>query len=251
MILYFTGTGNSHYAAEYIGSVTGEKPVSMNEYMKQNMYPAFTSETPYIIVAPVYAWRLPRAAEGFLRKCRFDGNRDMYFVLTCGDSIGNAGEYAKKFCEEKGLNYRGMADVIMPENYITMFKAPTEEEKPLIMEMARRCLKSVAETILRDQELTQKSSKSKVLSSVINPVFYKLFVNDRAFHAKDSCTGCGFCERICPLQNIRIENGRPVWQGNCTQCMACICGCPTEAIEYGKKSVGKRRYWCEPFDKPL
>ena len=144
-----------------------------------------------------------------------------------------------------------MADVVMPENYITMFKAPTEEEELLIMEMARRRLKSVAETILRDQELTQKSSKSKVLSSVINPVFYKLFVNDRAFHAKDSCTGCGFCERICPLQNIRIENGRPVWQGNCTQCMACICGCPTEAIEYGKKSVGKRRYWCEPFDKPL
>nr|WP_264291386.1 MULTISPECIES: hypothetical protein [unclassified Dorea] len=28
----------------------------------------------------------------------------------------------------------------------------------------------------------------------------------------------------------------------CTHCMACICYCPAEAIEYGKKSVGKPRY---------
>lgn len=251
MILYFTGTGNSQYAAEYLKSILKKDIVSVNEYMKKEETAEFHTDECFIFVFPTYAWRIPKVVEGFLRKCSFSGNADAWFVLTCGDSIGNAGAYAKKFCEEKGLNYRGMADVVMPENYITMFKAPAEEEEPLIMEMAHRRLKSVAETILRDQDLTQKSPKAKLLSSAINPVFYKLFVKDKAFYAKDCCTGCGFCEKICPLQNIRIVNGRPEWQGDCTQCMACICGCPTEAIEYGKKSVGKRRYWCEPFDKPL
>ena len=33
-------------------------------------------------------------------------------------------------------------------------------------------------------------------------------------------------------------------------CMACICGCPAEAIEYGKKSRGKPRYQC-PKDETL
>ena len=31
----------------------------------------------------------------------------------------------------------------------------------------------------------------------------------------------------------------------CTHCMACICYCPTSAIEYGKKSLGKPRYHFE------
>ena len=46
-----------------------------------------------------------------------------------------------------------------------------------------------------------------------------------------------------PLNNIALEGGRPVWKGTCTHCMACIGGCPAEAIEYGEKSKGRRRYY--------
>ena len=53
----------------------------------------------------------------------------------------------------------------------------------------------------------------------------------------------------CPLNNIRLENGKPVWGKNCTHCMACICYCPKEAIEYGKKSKGKPRYHFEALEK--
>ena len=58
----------------------------------------------------------------------------------------------------------------------------------------------------------------------------------------DKCVGCGKCAKMCPLNNIELKNSKPVWGKNCTHCMACICLCPTEAIEYGKKSVGKPRY---------
>ena len=59
------------------------------------------------------------------------------------------------------------------------------------------------------------------------------------------CIGCGKCEKLCPLNNITLQNARPVWGTNCTQCMACICYCPTRAIEYGKKIAGKPRYHFE------
>lgn len=52
-------------------------------------------------------------------------------------------------------------------------------------------------------------------------------------------------QKLCPLNNITLQNARPVWGSNCTQCMACICYCPTRAIEYGKKSAGKPRYHFE------
>lgn len=42
-----------------------------------------------------------------------------------------------------------------------------------------------------------------------------------------------------------LQNGKPVWGQDCTHCMACICYCPAEAIEYGKMSLGKPRYLFE------
>ena len=87
------------------------------------------------------------------------------------------------------------------------------------------------------------------MSGPVNPAFYRFFVRADAFRATDACIGCGKCVERCPLNNIRLENGKPVWGKHCTHCMACICYCPKEAIEYGKKSKGKPRYHFEALEK--
>lgn len=66
-----------------------------------------------------------------------------------------------------------------------------------------------------------------------------------AFQIDDTCIGCGQCVKNCSQNNIALENGKPIWGNQCTHCMVCICYCPTEAIEYGKKSIGKQRYHFE------
>ena len=78
-------------------------------------------------------------------------------------------------------------------------------------------------------------------------MFNKYYLTDKKFYVKDNCISCGICEKKCPLGNIDIKDGKPLWKGNCTQCMACISYCPKEAIEYGKKSHGKRRYRCRKY----
>ena len=81
------------------------------------------------------------------------------------------------------------------------------------------------------------------------PGVLSFFVKAEAFRATDACIGCGRCVELCPLNNIQLENSKPVWGKNCTHCMACICYCPKEAIEYGKKSKGKPRYHFEALEK--
>lgn len=73
-------------------------------------------------------------------------------------------------------------------------------------------------------------------------MFFKFIVKDKKFYYTDKYIECGKCEKECVLNNISYIDGKPKWNGNCTHCMACLSKCPTGAIEYGKKTVGKERY---------
>ena len=76
----------------------------------------------------------------------------------------------------------------------------------------------------------------------------KLEQGVKDFHVKDNCISCGKCERLCPLQVISMDNGKPVWKGKtCAHCMSCIQNCPAAAIEYGKKTKGKKHYYFEKY----
>ena len=246
MILYYSGTGNSAHAAKRIADITGDTALNLFDRIRSGDCSPIESDRCWIIVCPTYAWRMPRVVERLLERTELLGSRDVYFILTCGDSIGNAGAYARRLCERKGLHYRGIAKIVMPENYIAMFNAPDEAGARRIVEAAGSRIEAAAQAILADKSLPDEKIcfADRFISGPVNPIFYALFVKDRKFYAKDSCIGCGLCERLCPMNNIKLSGGRPVWQGSCTHCMACICSCPEAAIEYGKISAGKPRYKC-------
>ena len=149
------------------------------------------------------------------------------------------------------MHYMGTAQIIMPENYIAMFNAPQKEQARSIVEQAEPALQKVLTQLRAGQEFPPPREKlyDRFMSGPVNPVFYRFFVKADAFRATDVCIGCGKCVELCPLNNIHLENGKPVWGKNCTHCMACICYCPKEAIEYGKKSKGKPRYHFEALEK--
>ena len=94
MILYFTGTGNSRYAARQLGKVLEDEVYPIQGDLKANREGVFDSQRPYVFVSPTYAWRLPRVVEEYIIQSRFEGSRMAYFILTCGDSVGAAAEYA-------------------------------------------------------------------------------------------------------------------------------------------------------------
>lgn len=125
-----------------------------------------------------------------------------------------------------------------------MFNAPEVEEARQIVARAEPFTDRTIAAICAGQMFAppRKNLYDRFMSSAVNPIFYPLFVKAKPFVAGNACIGCGKCEKLCPMNNITLPNGRPVWGDNCTQCMACICYCPTEAIEYGKKSLGKPRY---------
>ena len=246
MILYFSGTGNSAYAARFTAEFVDDEALDLFEKIRNKDYSPMHSDKPWVVAAPVYCWQLPHVVRDWMTETELTGSRDVYFILTCGSSMGNAEKYLKQLCAAKGLIYRGCAEIVMPENYIAMFEAPDKETAERIINAAERSLKKAAGCIKDGKDIPVKrvGMRGKILSSIVNILYYPLIVKDKKFYAKDGCTGCGLCEVKCPLGNIVMADGRPSWNGECTHCMACIANCPVEAIEYGKVSEGKERYIC-------
>ena len=247
MILYFSGTGNSRYAAQRMAEALGEPLLCLNDRIKAGDTAPIETGPRLILVTPTYAWRIPRIVEDWLLRTELVGARQAWFVMTCGSEIGSAAKYNRALCQARGIGYMGTAQLIMPENYIAMFNAPQPEEARQIVARAQPDIDRAIAAV-RDGNAfppPRDNLYDRLMSGPVNPVFYACIVKAKAFTVSDACTGCGQCARRCPTNSITIRDGRPVWGQGCTHCMACICYCPAEAIEYGKKSLGKPRYHFE------
>lgn len=247
MVLYFSGTGNSEYVAKRIGEGCGDEVINLFEKIQKLDFSEMHTERPWVVVAPTYAWRIPHIVQKWIENTVLAGNQDIYFILTCGGSIGNAGKYLAKLCKRKGMNNCGCMGIIMPENYIALFSAPTQQEALQIIDRAEPVIDQAVRHIMSGTPFPKAdiSFKDAINSGIINDIFYPLFVHAKKFYASDACISCGKCVHMCPLNNIHMDNGKPAWADNCTHCMACICHCPKEAIEYGKHSRGLSRYTCK------
>lgn len=245
MILYFSGTGNSKYIATRIADGLNDKIESINDYLRNGTFFCDNTVEQIIFVLPTYAWRIPKVVENWIKSSDFNENTKAYFVMNCGGEIANSPKYIEPLCTQKRLIYMGCAEIRMPENYLAMFSTPTKEQGKKIIARAEPIIDNVIESIKIGKGLTSKkpSLMGKLMSSIINPLF-NASINDKGFVVSDACINCGMCANICPLNNIEIKDNKPKWNGNCTHCMGCITICPKEAIEYGKKSVGRPKYRC-------
>ena len=247
MILFFSGTGNSNYVAKRIADALGDALVNLNDRIKASDTSSVETGERVIIVTPTYAWRIPRVVRGWLRKTELRGAKRSWFVMTCGSEIGNADKYNRELCAEKAISCMGTVQIVMPENYIAMFSAPQADEARQIVAKAEPSIDRAIAAIQRNQPFapTRNNLYDRFMSGPVNPIFYKFCVKADAFTVSDTCIGCGQCAKRCPMNNVTLKDGKPVWGRNCTHCMACICYCPVSAIEYGKKSVGQPRYHFE------
>jgi ferredoxin len=248
MIFYFSGTGNSLYAAKNIAGTQGEPLLSIaKEFDKEdNLFEyKFNKNELLSFVFPVYAWAPPKIVLDFINRMKITGEKPYVFSLcTCGEEEGNTTHILQKSLAGKGLSLDSAFSMEMPNNYIIGFDVDPKEVEIKKLKNAELTMQEVNNIIKKRQKGIFRIIPGKfptLKSAIINPFFNRFALSTKMFYATDECTRCGICEKVCPLHTIKIEE-KPVWSKACTQCLACINSCPVQAIQCGKGTARKGRY---------
>lgn len=235
MIFYFSGTGNSAWAARQLGRLTQDKVYDITTL---SQLPDTQQARQIGFVFPVYAWGVPEVMADFAKKLT-KTQAFAFGVCTCG---GNAGLAMKYFSKYYPLD--SSYSLIMPNNYIV--GSDTDDEKEILAKIsaARKSLEQISREILERKRVYRVclGGLAGIKSGFVNTGFNKFARSAKPFFATDSCNGCGLCAKQCPAHAISLQNGKPVWKAQCYQCMRCINTCPQQAIQYGKGTSGRRRY---------
>ena len=243
-IYYFTGTGNSLYVAKKTAENIGcDSVISIATEIKNDN---ISCESDIIgIITPLYCSALPRIVTEFLKKASFNKNSYIFILVTAGNPFSSAAINEADNILKQNKNRISLGSIFkMPDNAIIIFNPvqQTTTEKNILDSK----LKDVSLSILNKV----KSKPFEFYPFVITGYIFRYFVKklDKYFKVDNSCTGCGLCSKVCSLNNIKIENNKPVWQKNCEMCLACINVCPSKSINYTKLTKNKNRYINQNID---
>ena len=224
MVFYFTGTGNSLYAAKKIE----DKPISIPQII-HNADLHFSEDT-VGIVSPVYDHEVPPMVKEFLRKAAFHTD-DFYMILTYGNRHGGAAELAKQLCEECGIDVRYINILWMADNWLPAFDMNEQKaiDKRVDGQIAAICADlSARKAMIAPVTDADRAAHQEYLNRIhqMPPDVFQHFIK-----VTDACVGCGICEMVCPSGSIRVVGGKAVHTpGSCQTCLACVHACPRKAI---------------------
>lgn len=240
MIFYFSGTGNSEWVANEIANKTKDNVFNIADYIKNhNKGIDIYNENVIGLVFPIYAWGVPKLVISFLKELNVKEDAYRFAICTCGDEAGLALQRLSRiFPIDAGWS------VSMPNNYILLYDVDSKDLARSKVHGASLKIPFISEAIQKREKIwdVHKGTFPLLKSYVIYPLFTILANNTKAFYQETNCTSCGLCENICPLNNITLKEGQPVWSNHCTQCLACLHRCPVQAIQYGKSTKSKERY---------
>lgn len=242
-LFYFTGTGNSLWAARALARELGNTEIisMVNPKADQRALHA-----PIIgLVFPVHVWGVPKRVLEFIDQLKEMSPDYIFAIASNGGQVSNTLVQLKKVMASKGLVLDSGWSLAMPSNYIPWGGPGSPEKQKKLFQAASLKISTIADKVNR--RLKMPVEKGPLWQRIIFTAIYKMTYPqipkmDKSFWVDERCDQCSLCVKVCPTQNLIINDNHLVWQNNCEQCLACLQWCPKEALQFGKKTPAYARY---------
>ena len=243
VIYYFSGTGNSLYAAKKFHECIVHS--ELRSIVKSVADKHFSDDAQRIVfVFPLYYLSFPKIVMDFIARYQVKKGSEVVCVATRGfPPMGGVIRHFRNIMRKKGVEVRLGFYLDMPSNDVILFGLQTKEKQLEILQTIDGQINGILKAISGKKKYLEKEPFG-LLRYVRHKSAYlkKLPKAGRKFFAQEACTGCGVCSKVCPMDNVHIVDIKPKWGSVCQLCEACINYCPQRAIQYGNRSVNRERY---------
>lgn len=222
-IFYFTSTGNCLEVAKALGGELLSIPKVLREGIT-----SFEAEA-IGIVCPCYALGIPPIVEEFFQKVELKSDY-LFGIMTYGNFDAAGVEHLNKVAQKNRVKLSYTNSLLMVANYLNFFKMEKQIEKIPSKKITENLTAIVKDIHERKKYIKNVGLFKKALTSVaqtLSPI--KSGNYDKSFIIEDNCNGCKVCEKVCPVNNIKV-NVKPEFKQQCISCYACTHNCPQNAI---------------------
>ena len=245
MILYFSATGNSKHVAERLAQAFSDTAVSVE---KAETAITLAEDELLGIVTPVHFGQLPVPMRVFLQNLTISAApRYCFLVTTYGTTPGCTFADAKRLLKKKSVALQAGFGVQMPDTWTPFFDLSDAEKVRARNEAAEGEIDAAIEQIQTRRTGNRMPRSAPYLLRLFADPFFRKAQKTENFHADESCIGCGVCAKKCPMQEIEMRDGKPVWvKDRCAICLRCLHLCPKFAICYGDEKTKQHGQYRNP-----
>lgn len=240
--IYFSGTGNSKYALEIFLQHfdISAKAVSIED---EALFEEIEEQTEIVFSYPVQYSSLPKILYDFIvEHGELWADKQVFIIATMGLFSGDGAGVLARLLKKYGARIIGGLHLKMPDSIADekALKRSLQENKRLV-EAAENTIKLAA---VRIKEGNPPREGLGFLYHLAGLFGQRLYFGHKTKHYSDKlkidrskCVGCGKCAKLCPMENIIVDNGAAEARDMCTMCYRCINTCPKQAITLLGKHV--------------
>lgn len=237
LFCYFSGTGNTQKVAECYAknlTLTYGAEVTLHKMEKENNYDIRDFDL-LGIGYPVHAFNAPSIVLDFCKKLpTLQKNMRAFIVNTSGEPLKLNNISSLKttaILKSRNITVTNEYHYCMPYNMIFRHGDHMAYD---MWQTAQRLIPIDAKEIMENKpHKLQSVFMGGFIAWVMRIEHWGGRFNGTKYKVNENCVGCQMCVKICPTDNITVENGEIKFGKNCLMCMRCAHLCPKDAIVTG------------------